>query len=99
MSESKVGYKNFIVDTKDGSYVIVSHHELDSLVGRLMQMCDLIGDLEQKNALKNTIKNICREWLDTEYESTGYDRWTGAKVGSRYIDAADSNVVHELFED
>lgn len=57
--------------------VLVSHQELDNLVGRLMQMCDLTGDLEQRKALKDTIKQISRDWLDGLYEDSGYDKWTG----------------------
>lgn len=59
--------------------VLVSHQELDNLVGRLMQMCDLTGDIEQRKALKDTIKNLTREWLDNLYEDSGYDKWTGIK--------------------
>lgn len=58
-------------------YVLVSHAELDSLVGRYMQMCDLIGDVEQRKALKDTIKQISRTWLDDLYEQSGYDKYTG----------------------
>lgn len=54
--------------------VTVSHIELGNLVGRLMQMCDLIGDVEQRNALKSTIKQISREWLDENYRIAGYDK-------------------------
>jgi len=59
--------------------VCVSHQELDNLVGRLMQMCDLTGDLEQRIALKSTIKQISRDWLDTLYEDSGYERFTGKR--------------------
>ena len=64
------------VDVKS-VYVLVSHSELDSLVGRYMQMCDLIGDVEQRKALKDTIKRISRDWLDDLYEESGYDKFTG----------------------
>lgn len=57
--------------------VLVSHSELDNQVGRLMQMCDLIGDVEQRTALKHTIKQIAREWLDDIYRNSGYDPFTG----------------------
>lgn len=69
----------------ESNYVLVSHHELDNLVGRLMQMCDLIGDIEQRTALKGTIKQINRDWLDDLYEQSGYDRWTGPVKGARII--------------
>ena len=58
-------------------YALISHQELDGLVGRLMQMCDLMGDQEQRQALKSEIKQRCREWLDSEYEMAGYDRFEG----------------------
>lgn len=57
--------------------VCVSHQELDGLVGRLMQICDLTGDLKQRTALKSTIKQISRDWLDNLYEDAGYERFTG----------------------
>ena len=66
----------------DGYYVPVSHTELDNLVGRLMQMCDLTGDQEQRAALKSTIKQISRDWLDDEYSMNGYDKWQGAREGA-----------------
>lgn len=59
--------------------VAISHYELDTLVGRLMQMCDLTGDLEQRSALKSTIKQVSREWLDNLYEDAGYERFTGIR--------------------
>lgn len=67
-------FRNLI--EKDGSlYVPVSHKQLDDLIGRLMQMCDLTGDLEQRKALKDTIKNISRRWLDSLYEDGGYHNY------------------------
>lgn len=62
-------------------YALVSHRELDGLVARLMQMYELNGDVEQRNALKNETKNRSREWLDSLYEEAGYDRWTGVQEG------------------
>jgi hypothetical protein len=62
-------------------YVYVSHMELDNLVGRLMQMCDLIGDKEQRTALKDTIKRINRDWLDDLYDESGYERFSGVIKG------------------
>jgi len=98
-SMSEVKYSGFLVDTKDGTFVPVSHKEVDSLVGRLMQMCDLIGDVEQRKALKDTIKRITRDWIDDEYSSRGYDKWEGARVGSSFIDATDDGVIKTLEED
>ena len=65
--------------------VLVTHSELDTLVGRLMQMCDLIGDIEQRKALKDTIKQISRDWLDDLYDQSGYDKYTGLKEMARVI--------------
>lgn len=58
--------------------VPVNHKQLNSLIGRLMQMCELIGDTEQRKALKDTIKQHCRDWMDSEYEDAGYDIFGGA---------------------
>lgn len=58
--------------------VPINHKQLNSLIGRLMQMCDLIGDNTQRKALQDTIKQICRDWMDAEYEDAGYDRWGGS---------------------
>lgn len=69
----------------DGYFVPISHRELDILVGRLMQMCDLTGDQEQRKALKDTIKSITRDWLDSEYEMNGYDKWHGVKEGATIV--------------
>lgn len=55
-----------------GLYVPVSHQELDDLIGRLMQMCELTGDLEQRRALKSEIKLRTRGWLDNIYAEAGY---------------------------
>lgn len=52
--------------------VTVSHLELGNLVGRLMRMCDLTGDIEQRTALKSTIKIEARTWLDDLYTQAGY---------------------------
>ena len=86
---AKIGYKSLIeVGNENGSAyyaVIVSHNELDYLVGRLMQMCDLTGDIEQRQALKSTIKQISRDWLDGLYEDSGYDKWSGVIDGIKPI--------------
>jgi hypothetical protein len=98
VSENGVSYRGFLVETGNGILVPISHWELDTLVGRLMQMCDLIGDVEQRSALKSTIKQITREWLDNEYDNRGYDKWTGQRKGSHYIDATESGdaVIHTI---
>lgn len=67
-------------------FVLISHREMDSLVGRLMQICDLTGDVEQRKALKDEIKHRCRDWLDDMYEQSGYDKWSGIKPGAKVIE-------------
>lgn len=66
-----------LVKNNEGYFVIISHRELDGLIGRLMQMCDLTGDQEQRFALKSTIKQMSRDWLDNIYEESGYDKYAG----------------------
>lgn len=53
-------------------YVLVSHQELDSLIGRMMQLFELNGDIEQRDALKQEFKWRSREWLDELYTMAGY---------------------------
>lgn len=57
----------------DGYYVMVSHRELDDLVGRMMMVFELNGDVEQRNALKQEFKWRARNWLDDIYKMSGYD--------------------------
>ena len=95
MSEVKEAVRSYsrklvlVPDGETGGHVYavpVSHKELDSLIGRLMQMCDLIGDVEQRTALKSTIKQINRDWLDNLYEESGYERFTGKRDGVEAIE-------------
>lgn len=89
-----VGYRLKLVHLQKGSLpegiksyaVPLDHDELDSLVGRLMQMCDLIGDVEQRKALKDTIKRTCRDWLDDMYQEAGYDKWGGVTKNAVVIE-------------
>lgn len=74
-----------LIDTGGGYYTLISHKELDSLVGRLMQLFDLNGDAEQRNALKSETKQRCREWLDDQYEEAGYRKFEGLSVGVKPI--------------
>lgn len=67
-------------------YTLVSHSEIDGLIGRLMQMCDLIGDVEQRKALKDTIKKLTRDWLDDLYTDSGYDKWDGPRPEALIIE-------------
>ncbi len=64
-----------------GFYTLVSHTEIDSLVGRLLQIADLTGDAVQRKALKDEIKQRVRNWLDDLYEDSGYHKWQGLKDG------------------
>lgn len=92
MSESivamnPVAWRPLVETSVSGSpstvFVLVSHAELDSLVGRLMQMCELTGDVEQRKALKDEIKMRSRAWLDDLYECSGYDKYQGVKAGAK----------------
>lgn len=66
--------------------VPIHHGNLDTLVGRLMQMFDLNGDVQQREAQKSSAKMICRDWLDDTYkEVCGYDKWYGEIPGGQTI--------------
>ena len=83
----KVAYKSRAVVSKDGAvYCLVSFEELDHLTGRLMQMCELNGDAEQREALKRTIKQITKDWLNNQYRDGGYDDW-----GNPFTDYIEAN--------
>lgn len=69
-SEPDLGFRVLIEN--DGYYVLVSHKELDDLIGRTMQMFELNGDIEQRNALKQEFKWRARAWLDNLYADSGY---------------------------
>lgn len=60
-----------------GYWVAISHQELDSLVGTLMQLLDIVGNPDQSRALKDEVKHRCRNWLDDHYDMAGYDKWQG----------------------
>jgi len=89
---------NVLIQYSDeiGLRVPISHSELDTLVGRLMQMCDLTGDKEQRKALKDTIKLTCRDWLDQVYDMKGYDKWTGVKEGATIFTVIADGKKHDL---
>ena len=67
-------------------YVLVSHSELDNLISRLMQMCELMGDSVQREALKQEIKSRSRFWLDELYKWSGYDTFAGIAEYARLIE-------------
>lgn len=65
--------KRSLVRLGEGAfYVPISHLELDGLVGRLMQICDIMGDSTQREAVKSEIKQRTRGWLNSEYDYLGY---------------------------
>ena len=66
--------------------VPIHHQDLDSLIGQLMQMFELNGDVEQRNAQKSAAKQICRDWLDNSYlDKCGYDKHTGEVEGGKTL--------------
>lgn len=71
-ADDERSYKPLV--SNGGYYVLVSHNEIDDLIGRMMQLFELNGDVEQRNALKQETKWRCREWLDALYEDSGYSR-------------------------
>lgn len=52
--------------------VTVDHMDLGNLIGRLMRMADIMGDVEQRRAVKDTIKREARDWLNDIYDEAGY---------------------------
>lgn len=70
-------YASTLIKTKGAYYVPVSHLELDGLIGRLMHLCELMGDNVQREAMKSEIKLRTRSWLDSEYNRAGYDVFNG----------------------
>lgn len=73
MSKVKVDVIGKPLIQDDGYYVMVSHRELDDLIGRMMMMFELNGDVEQRNALKQEFKWRARAWLDDIYKMSGYE--------------------------
>lgn len=61
-----------LIQTGGPIQVTVSHLDLGNLIGRLMQMADLMGDTAQREAVKRTIKRESRDWLNGIYEEAGY---------------------------
>lgn len=83
----EISYERPLVRYSDGFVSVpVNHKDLDDLIGRLMQMCELTGDVEQRRALKSEIKLRSRDWLDGLYSSTGYDKFTGTPPETHVID-------------
>lgn len=66
-------------------YVMISHSELDNLIGSLMHLMDLNSDVQFRDAMKSEIKMRTRQWLDDNYAICGYKDYryqSGAKVVS-----------------
>lgn len=83
----EISYERPLVRYSDGFVSVpVNHKDLDDLIGRLMQMCELTGDVEQRRALKSEIKFRSRDWLDGLYSSAGYDKFTGPSPETDFID-------------
>lgn len=65
----------------------VNHKDLDHLIGRLMQMFDLNGDVEQRKAQKSQTKMVCREWLDNIYnDKCAYNKKPGSQLKTVMLD-------------
>jgi len=60
-----------VLDKKGFHNVLVNFETINPLIGRLMEMCELNGDVEQRNALKRQIKQIVNDWLRNEYSAAG----------------------------
>lgn len=72
-------FKPLVIDEDGYQNVLVNFMTIDSLVGRLMEMCELNGDVEQRNALKRQIKQITRGWLRDQYSDAGAGEWGDLK--------------------
>jgi hypothetical protein len=84
-AKEQVKYGFPLIKFNEGFSVPISHVELDTLVGRLMQVCDLTGDMEQRRALKSELKHRCRSWLNDIYQEAGYDDHQGATDAARIV--------------
>lgn len=51
----------------EGTYILVNHSRLDVLIGKYMEILDILP-ADQGTPLKKQIKKIAREWLDGYYE-------------------------------
>ena len=77
-------------------FVMVSHRELDHLIGQVMQMFELNGDVEQRNAQKQEFKWKARAWLDDIYAGSGYkNHQLAPKAKIVSIEALDSLITKE----
>lgn len=63
--------ERLVISEEFGDCVAVNHAHLDSLIGSLLHLCDLIGG-QQGEALKSEIKNRSRAWLNDQYHIAGY---------------------------
>jgi hypothetical protein len=72
-----------LIDQNGRVYVMISHSELDNLIGSLMHLMDLNSDVQFREAMKSEIKMRTRQWLNDEYCNSGYEYnayISGAKV-------------------
>ena len=72
--------KEHLVKIHGTYYCLVSHEEIGDLIGNLMQLCDLMGDTEQRKAFKSEIKHRTRQWLDDRYWLGGFEKFFGYKL-------------------
>lgn len=83
LDEYRIFNERPLIDLNGGVYVMISHAELDDLIGSLMHLMDLNSDVQFREAMKSEIKIRTRQWLNDKYSSSGYEYGTylsGAKV-------------------
>jgi len=68
-----------LINFNGSNYALVSHEELDNLIGSFMQVFDLNGDAVQRESLKAMTKEKCRTWLNNQYYKAGRDEWGYAR--------------------
>lgn len=74
VSEPRNEYIRPLIEA-DAYYVMISHQELDSLIAPLMHLAELDSDKEHRDALKQELKTISRNWLDEQYSRAGYTNY------------------------
>lgn len=57
-------------------YVMISHKELDNLIAPLMHLAELDSDKEHREAMKQELKHIARNWLNEQYEFSGFSNYS-----------------------
>lgn len=84
-SERGVEYSP-LVKYEEVNNVLINFKHIDQLVGKLMQYLDLVGDTEQREALKRTVKTVVRDWIDCQYEQSGSKAFGSLADGVRPFD-------------